>query len=382
MARSGIDTFGRSEFETALTAAGFPWEYLGIIQGEHCYDVRPLAGSPLALMVRSSIKGDGVSADVAKDSIRPFPVIAADLAARRVTFHGGKLGKYVTRRPGWGERLAQQLRRFEVLLAWCVPCAKCGQLIAPFTTRKEDSPNKGRDFVKCCGCGGGWSWVESEEGEPYTVPADWQKRPAQAQPAPAGKPTPRPCPKCEAPAVLPSIKGPGFHCFRRLNGCGAVLSDADMTPPAGKPTPTARPMSAEALRGEMEVLAGEQANAEGGPVRRVSMAQAQAAQAWHARNPDRENPIHPDDAGRYHPEQRNPTPAPARRVGPTTPATPPREAPAPEVRPAPVPGFTLDAATLRAELLRVLVRLDGANEMNWSDVADDCREELRRALGQ
>lgn len=369
MARSGVDTFGRSEFESALPChrdTGAPlWAYVGCDKGEHVYRVDVLPGSPLTCLVRSSIKPDGVSAECGEDSIRLFAVVRADLDGGRVTFHGGKLSKYVTRRPGWADRLADQLRRFAQLLRWCVPCAGCGSVLAPFTTRKKDSPNKGRDFVKCCGCERreSWAWVENEEGQPIDPPNNWQKAsaarptsPAQSQPAPAAnaQPQPRPCPRCNVPALLPSIKGPGFHCFRRLNGCGAVLTEAEAQPaPAARPTRPA--MTAEAVRGEMEVLAMEEANATGRPPRRISMAEARRAQAAIARNPGPEDELLTDDNGRYHPEQRNPNThrADGRRIGPTTPATGPALPPDAAPQPDPVPGFTCDPAALLAALRRL-----------------------------
>lgn len=139
-----IDSFSATEFEAALPVHKVSgkrlFESLGIVDGEYTYFV-PVSENA-GIVVRSSVKSDGYSAETGKDSIRLWLV-----DPKEHTPIGSKLSKYVTRVPGWEERLTAQLRilyRYALQVKQC----KCGDTIVPFKVTK-DGPNKGRFFWKC-----------------------------------------------------------------------------------------------------------------------------------------------------------------------------------------------------------------------------------------
>ena len=78
------------------------WKPLGIVQGEYAYLV-PVR-EPFSIMVRSSVRPDGVSAATGKDSIRCWIVNG------NIQPWGSRIGRYITRVPGWEHRLIDTLR--------------------------------------------------------------------------------------------------------------------------------------------------------------------------------------------------------------------------------------------------------------------------------
>ena len=111
-----IDTFTQEQFETALTKIlstkgnGPSLIALGLVQGEHCYAV-PVANTNKRLMIRSSVKSDGLSADTGKDSIRLYVQYHYKSTWRPLA----KLDAYTTRVPGWQARMGKKLRELYAL---------------------------------------------------------------------------------------------------------------------------------------------------------------------------------------------------------------------------------------------------------------------------
>lgn len=145
-----IEQFTCVEFEAALPVhknTGQPlWKGLGLIDGEYCYllPVTVHAG----LLIRSSIKREGVSAGSGEDSIRIRIVRIMDLATC-----GSKLQKYTTRLPGWQARLTKQLRAMWSMAKETGPCGilhagvPCNGWVGIYKCRT--GANKNRLFRKC-----------------------------------------------------------------------------------------------------------------------------------------------------------------------------------------------------------------------------------------
>lgn len=142
-----IEHFTKAAFEAALprhkgTARNL-WLPLGVIDGEYTYliPVTDHAG----ILIRSSVKSNGISAAAGEDSIRILLVRSAD---RKV--FGSKLQKYTTRLPGWQERMIRQLRAMWPMAKMTGPCIRCPGWVGIYKCRREGE-NKGRMFRKCTG---------------------------------------------------------------------------------------------------------------------------------------------------------------------------------------------------------------------------------------
>jgi hypothetical protein len=89
-----VDTFSRETFEAALPThktTGQPlWQSLGLSQGEFCYLV--MVTLHAAILIRSSVKEDEMSAGAGKDSIRVWLV---DPTTKSPV--GAKISNYITR---------------------------------------------------------------------------------------------------------------------------------------------------------------------------------------------------------------------------------------------------------------------------------------------
>lgn len=134
-----IETFTKQDFETYLSQSHNPFEALGLVDGEHTYKL-PLDGQS-AIMVRSSVKADGQSASIGKDSIRAWLVGNDDKPL------GSKVSKWTTRQPGWQDRLTETIK---TICQWRVTAGDCPECNRPkgiFKSRTEK--NKNRIFAKC-----------------------------------------------------------------------------------------------------------------------------------------------------------------------------------------------------------------------------------------
>lgn len=141
-----IDVFTRERFEAALpvhnvTGAAL-WKGLGQIQGEYCYAVPVQPG--VLIFIRSSVDFSGVAAQSGEDSIRCW--LASDETGSPL---GSKMSRWVTRVPGWEERLKAQLRAFWTIGRKLKPCPVCNTPPMALCVKKP-GPNKGRWFSKCC----------------------------------------------------------------------------------------------------------------------------------------------------------------------------------------------------------------------------------------
>jgi hypothetical protein len=113
-----IDQFTKEEFETYLQTNHSPFNSLGLVNGEEAYRI-PL-DNQTSVTIRSSIKADGLSADVGKDSIRCW-LMNGDKPL------GSKVSKWTTRQPGWQERLSKNIDQLVLWRALAGDCKECGQ---------------------------------------------------------------------------------------------------------------------------------------------------------------------------------------------------------------------------------------------------------------
>jgi len=272
-----VEIFTKAQFEAALPAG--KWSSAGVVGGENCYLVR-LTPGPTAVFVRSSVHGD-TSAECGEDSIRAW-IVGADGQPL-----GGKSQRWVARTRNWRQHLGAMILKLDNQRRWMVGCPHCGIMLLPFTVKAKGNENKGRAFVACKNpqCPGlrpganfgHFAFCESEDGEMLAPP-----EPALQQVAPK-------CPECDAIMIRMS-SGKGWKCSksgrwlseeRRFAGCNGSIFDGGAPSKADSYPQPARKVNA-------------------------ALAEAKAIQAWHARNPDPEQELLPDDEGRYHPEQVSP----------------------------------------------------------------------------
>jgi hypothetical protein len=126
-----IDRFDREQFEAALPTATKDgsgvkagktlWKPLGLLQGEYCYIV--IVSTNVGIMVRSTVRYDGVAADLAQDSIRCWLVNRSN---QPLAPKGVNPTRWVTRVPGWDKRLQETLRVLWALGRELGPCPVCG----------------------------------------------------------------------------------------------------------------------------------------------------------------------------------------------------------------------------------------------------------------
>jgi hypothetical protein len=133
-----IDQFSKSDFETYLQTNHSPFNSLGLVNGEETYEL--LLDNQTSVTIRSSIKADGLSADVGKDSIRCW-LMNGDRPL------GSKVSKWTTRQPGWQERLTGNIDQLVSWRALAGDCKKCGKAKGIYKAKTEK--NKGRPFAKC-----------------------------------------------------------------------------------------------------------------------------------------------------------------------------------------------------------------------------------------
>ena len=97
-----IDQFTKENFETYLETNHSPYKYTGLIDGEHTYILS--LDNQVSITIRSSVKSNGLSADVGKDSIRAWLVDENGPL-------GSKVNKWTTRQPGWQDRLDNNIKQ-------------------------------------------------------------------------------------------------------------------------------------------------------------------------------------------------------------------------------------------------------------------------------
>jgi hypothetical protein len=155
-----IKKFDKYVFEAALPkdkTTGLPlWLSKGLVDGEYSYSMGAPQG--LLIQIRSSVRSNGLAAETGKDSIRVW------LSDRLGNPTGSKVQSYITRVPGWEERLTSILRVLWKRAAMLKTCPECKHLMDIFKVKKEGR-NKGRLFTKCLKHDH-FKWLE---GEPEAI---------------------------------------------------------------------------------------------------------------------------------------------------------------------------------------------------------------------
>jgi hypothetical protein len=116
-----IDVFGVERFGAALKT--FPTaQCIGVRKGEYVWVIPVVADATIGVIIRSSIREDGVSAGAGADSIRAWIGRIPDGApwAPKV------LGRWTTRTSGWESRLRGVIEELIRLAGAIRPCPMCG----------------------------------------------------------------------------------------------------------------------------------------------------------------------------------------------------------------------------------------------------------------
>lgn len=150
-----IEHFTKEEFEAALpkhkTTGQALWTEAGLIDSEYCYQM-PVTNR-IYIMIRSSVHKAGYSADTAKDSIRFWPM---DNLMHKPA--GSKSLRWVDRKPGWQQRLLDNLRILYGYIKAAGTCPDCGEPCYVF--KAKQGKRKGQFFAKCAkGCVGSFKWL-------------------------------------------------------------------------------------------------------------------------------------------------------------------------------------------------------------------------------
>lgn len=139
-----VDEFGVKTFERALPVDKKTkkplWKSVGIKDGEYTYHMDAPQG--LVIQIRSSIRGDGISATTGKDSIRIWLTTAAGMPV------GSKVQAYVTRVNGWDKRLIEVLREVWKRAKTLKRCPDCKKFMGIYKVKKVGE-NTGRLFSQC-----------------------------------------------------------------------------------------------------------------------------------------------------------------------------------------------------------------------------------------
>lgn len=145
-----IEKFTREDFETYLKTNHPEYSPLGLIDGEECYNIT--LDNQVSITIRSSIKSNGMSADVGKDSIRCWLIVGNN------TPLGSKVSKWTTRQPGWQKCLDKNILQ---LLKWRMLAGDCKECERPKGIFKARTlANEGRPFTKCVNCDNGFAWLD------------------------------------------------------------------------------------------------------------------------------------------------------------------------------------------------------------------------------
>jgi len=156
-----IDVFNRERFEQALPqheTTGLPlWVGLGLrggAQPEYCYTVQVKPG--VLIYIRSSVRANGWCAAAAKDSIRCW--LASDATGRSIS---SKDQRWITRMPGWEERLAETLRKLWILGDQLEHCPNHPDPVLMHARKViKETKNKGKWFQACPNCGQFYDWLQ------------------------------------------------------------------------------------------------------------------------------------------------------------------------------------------------------------------------------
>jgi len=139
------ETFTKQDFERKAlpvnkTTGEQMWESLGLQNGEEAYSVK--IDKDTSILVRSSVKPNGVCAGTGEDSIRAWLTTSDGKPL------GSKVSKFTTRTKGWDVRTKNVLR---TLWSWrknAGNCTCCGEPRQIFKVKKAGE-NIGRIFTNC-----------------------------------------------------------------------------------------------------------------------------------------------------------------------------------------------------------------------------------------
>ena len=138
------EVFPLSKFEAALPHHKVTGEALcvglGLVDGEYAYVLR--VSDHVNIEIRSSVGANGYAHSTGEDSIRSWLV---DREGRPI---GSKIQSYVTRVPGWGDRLIKVLRELVRRGRQVEQCPVCGKTMGIYKVKKA-GPTKGKLFVRC-----------------------------------------------------------------------------------------------------------------------------------------------------------------------------------------------------------------------------------------
>ncbi len=163
-----IEHFTKDDFEAALPkhkVTGQPlWQPDGLQMGEWCY--RLPVTDRIYITIRSSVHSAGYSADTAKDSIRFWPMDAMTKLPA-----GSKSLRWIDRKPGWQQRLTDNLRMLYSVVHSAGNCPTCGEPL--YVYKAKQGKRKGEWFAKCQiqGCPGSFKWLSKASPKPIEQPA-------------------------------------------------------------------------------------------------------------------------------------------------------------------------------------------------------------------
>lgn len=143
-------TFTKEDFEQCALPPTFrgtnicPWKHLGIVEGEHAYEINLGPGALCKIHVRSSVRANNQSAPSGRDSIRAW------LTTLDNGFVGSKSVRWVDRRRGWAARTMDMIETLANVGLQLKRCPKCNAVCKLFKTKKPGK-NFGRWFLACKG---------------------------------------------------------------------------------------------------------------------------------------------------------------------------------------------------------------------------------------
>lgn len=147
-----IETFTQADFVKVFEDAQLHFDDRGWQYGERVYDITLDTHS--SIRIRSSIRNDGQSAEVGKDSIRCWLVtdtgesIISKSASQKLQDE-----HYITRVPGWQERLIKKIEYLRLLKLNIGNCLNCGHArIVLVASRNAKPQNVGKLFSTCPHC--------------------------------------------------------------------------------------------------------------------------------------------------------------------------------------------------------------------------------------
>lgn len=174
----------------------------------------------VCVMANSSIRrGQDVADAAGENSIR---VWLCDMDGKPL---GSKVGRWVTRQPGWRERLIEKVGFLVAMAEKVQPCPQCGDLMKVFIVNK-DGPNKGRIFTKC-NLHGNFRWLTTQGSTEFLD---------DEATVPEPELNPESCPKCGSKMILRKRRSDGspfWGCnqYPRCTGTRNISSK-----PASQPT--------------------------------------------------------------------------------------------------------------------------------------------------